>query len=144
MAIVTIGNPNRWWNKPIPGTSWIDKGIGRTAKVGAIGAVVVGGIAALGIMANRSRAQAARDTRDEIANAPLDLPPVAIPQMMPPQPLEAGPAEGRAQGEWVNRVAPERAGIAAQQNPAAQPKMSVVPDSSVQDLGASTPAQPSR
>src|SRR5690606_15714998 len=100
---------------------------------------------ALGIMANRSRAAAARDARNDIANAPdaMDVPPPMMPQMMPPQAMETGPAEGRAPGEWANRVAADRGGLAPQ-NPAAQPKMNVVPESKVQELGASTPAQPAR
>ncbi len=154
MAAFTVGNPNRFWNKPIPftpnipGVGVVGNGLKKAAKVGGIAALAVGGIAALGIMANRSRSHAARDARDEIANAPdaMDMQSQMmpqIPQMMPPQPLETGPAEGRAPGEWVNRVAADRGGLAPQ-NPAAQPKMDVVPESKVQDLGASAPSQPVR
>jgi hypothetical protein len=117
----------------------------KAVKFGAIGAALVAGAAAVGIMANRSRKAAAGAARDEIANAPntVDVPEAVIPQMMPPQPTEVGPADGRAPGEWVSRVAADRGGVDLQ-NPAAQPKMSVVPDSAVQDLGSATPSQPAR
>lgn len=133
------------YNATKVGVKGVYSGARKAVKFGAIGAALVAGAAAVGIMANRSRKAAAGAAQDDIANAPntVDVPESVIPQMMPPQPTEVGPAEGRKEGEWVSRVAADRGGVDLQ-NPAAQPKMSVVPDSAVQDLGSATPAQPTR
>ncbi|MFO0389720.1 MAG: hypothetical protein ACK502_08410 [Alphaproteobacteria bacterium] len=133
------------WNAGKAGVKGVFSGARKAVKFGAIGAALVAGAAAVGIMANRSRKAAAGAAQDDIANAPntVEVPESVIPQMMPPQPTEVGPADGRAPGEWVSRVAADRGGVDLQ-NPAAQPKMSVVPDSAVQDIGSATPAQPAR
>ncbi len=147
MASFTFGKPTRWWNQPIPGTGEIPgmksfgKSVSKGMKAGLITGGVVAGIAALGMWASSSRRNARARAKEDIRNATPDdgaIPQVMMPNMVPMTPPEVGPAEGHAPDEWQNRINASR-GLAPQQSAAVNPKMNVVPETSVQDLGTPTP-----
>lgn len=95
----------------------------RAGKKAGIAALVVGGVAALGVAASNMRKNRSKlPPRD---NSDLDAIAASIPDTLP-----VGPADGRAPGEWQNRVRPG----AQQDRGPVNPAMNVGPD--VQDLGA--------
>lgn len=103
----------------------------------ALGSLVAGGAAALVTYdAVRAKPRGKRFDADEVALQPL--PPLLTPQdlMMQPMPqmqVENGPAEGRGEFEFRNRVLAGR-GQALEQP--AQPRMSVIDPKSVSELNA--------
>lgn len=105
--------------------------MGRLAKKGAIGAAIVGGVAALGLWANSMRKSSARASQDALHTGEMDALRAQQEQMMQQAALAAGPADGRAPNEWQTRVRP---GSAPQV--AVGPAMTAVPADQVQDLGA--------
>lgn len=136
MAWFKIGNPTRFWNRPIPGTQGIDNIVGKALtpvrkgmKAGAIVGGVVLAVAGIGLIARSRRNRAAEESARDIANAtPLtqqDVQPLTTEEMM-------GPAQGRAAGEWQARVAAQR-GIGIAPGGPAQPNQTVAQN--VQDLG---------
>src|SRR5262249_44232609 len=98
------------------------------AKKAGIAAAILGGIATLGIMA-RSMAKNRSRVSPNAGMADLEALEASLPQTAA---LEAGPAPGRGEGEWQNRVRP-----GAAQQAAAQPALTAVPEQSVQDLSPS-------
>lgn len=100
----------------------------RNLRRAGIGAAVVGGIAALGIVASSLRRN---NSRVPVNNDMSDLD--ALEAGLPPLDTGAsvGPADGRAPGEWQRRVRPDGPVIGPN-----QPSMTAVPSESVQDLNA--------
>jgi hypothetical protein len=95
----------------------------RAGKKAGIAALVIGGVAALGVAASNMRKNRGKlPPRD---NSDLDALAASIPDTLP-----AGPADGRAPDEWQSRVRPGAQPARGPVNPA----MNVGPD--VQDLGA--------
>lgn len=102
---------------------------------------IAAGVGALGAMAATSRGNRARASRNEIANASMPaadegLPPVLNTADMAPPAAETGPAPGYADNQWQSYVQAGRGSQAPAMASAAAPKMNVVPQESVQDLGA--------
>lgn len=113
----------------------------KPGKYALIAIGIAAGVGALGAMAATSRGNRARASRNEIANASLPavdegLPPVLNTADMAPPAAETGPAPGYADNQWQSYVQAGRGDQAPALASAATPKMSVVPQESVQDLGA--------
>jgi hypothetical protein len=115
------------------GLGWIANkagyALGRTGPMMALGvaaatAAVVGGMAWI---ASRSRSKRKEEMRHEEQLADMQAREM-------PMPVEMGPAPDRAPGEWQNRIAAARGQAPALDQPL-NPKQSVVPESSVQNLG---------
>lgn len=107
---------------------------------------IVGGLGALAYFAHKTsnaRRFSEADARaaDE-AMAENALPPVVTPQELLAQAQQPNTMMGEApvEGRFAGRVKDERSGVTTQLG-ATPPNMSVVPESSVQDLGAATPAR---
>ncbi len=109
-------------------------GWAKVFKAGKIAAIatgiataVVGTVALIGAWSNSSRSRRKAElAREEELQALQSQVPLAA--------LETGPAPGRAEGEWINRIAASRGQAPALEQPL-NPKMEVVPESSVQNLG---------
>lgn len=95
----------------------------RAGKKAGIAALVIGGVAAIGVAASNMRKR--RSKLPERDNSDLDAIAASIPDTLP-----AGPADGRAPDEWQSRVRPGAQPARGPVNPA----MNVGPDA--QDLGA--------
>lgn len=103
----------------------------RNFKRLGIGAAVVGGVVGLGLIASNMRKNRSHVTAEH--DAELDALAAASMPMQVPQPMEAaGPADGRGEYEWRNKVGGRSPQIAGPN----QPAMTAVSADSVQNLGA--------
>lgn len=122
------------------GSALADSGVGRFSKrMGAktltagVALAVIGGTAAAVSSIRSSKAKESKRKLDHVSNE------VEIPQVMTAADFAAepaGPAEGYAPGQWGNYVQGGRSGAELQRGNASNPRMSAVPEASIDDMGA--------